>query len=442
MIDRADTREIVLDILIEILEKGNLSHVVLKQALEKYQYLEKQDRAFITRCAEGTLEYAIQIDDVIDRFSKVKVKKMKPVIRTLLRMSVYQILYMERVPDSAVCNEAVKLAKKRKFVGLTGFVNGVLRTISREKDSLSFADHSVRYSIPKWMLSMWETDFGTETAEKIAASFLASRPLSLRLNTSLAPEEDIIKSLNDQKIIVQQSEIFPGIVTISGYDYLERVDAFSKGWLTVQDPSSSLVGLAAGIKEGDFVLDVCSAPGGKTLHAADILHGTGMVEARDLTEKKIYLVEENLFRCGFHNVQTKAWDATVFDPSMEGKADVVLADLPCSGLGIIGKKPDIKLRLKEEELESLSALQREILSVVSRYVKPGGTLLYSTCTINKGENEKNADWILENLPFEKKSIRENLPEALRGDCEENRIQLLPGVHSCDGFFIAAFKKES
>lgn len=440
MID-TNSREIVLDILMEILEKGNLSHLVLKQALEKYQYLEKQDRAFITRITEGTLEYLIQIDAVINRYSKVKVNKMKPVIRTLLRMSVYQILYMERVPDSAVCNEAVKLAKKRKFQGLTGFVNGVLRNISREKENLVFDTAAERYSIPQWMFSMWEKDYGTEIAEKISASFLADRPLTVRCNVSRASVEEIQESLKNQGIQSEKSEISETMLTLEGYDYLDAVGAFAEGLLTVQDTSSSLVGVVAAPKKGDFVLDVCSAPGGKSLHVADLMEGIGLVESRDLTDYKISLVEENIARCGFTNMQTCVWDATEFDPEMEGKADIVLADLPCSGLGIIGKKPDIKMRLKEEELDSLAKLQREILSVVSRYVKPGGKLIFSTCTINKKENEENAAWILENLPFTKKEIASALPEALKKDCVENRIQLLPGVHPCDGFFIAAFERK-
>ena len=440
MID-TNSREIVLDILMEILEKGNLSHLVLKQALEKYQYLEKQDRAFITRITEGTLEYLIQIDAVINRYSKVKVNKMKPVIRTLLRMSVYQILYMERVPDSAVCNEAVKLAKKRKFQGLTGFVNGVLRNISREKENLEFDTAAERYSFPQWMFSMWEKDYGTEIAEKISASFLADRPLTVRCNVSRASVEEIQESLKNQGIQSEKSEISETMLTLEGYDYMDAVGAFAEGLLTVQDTSSSLVGVVAAPKKGDFVLDVCSAPGGKSLHVADLMEGTGLVESRDLTDYKISLVEENIARCGFTNMQTCVWDATEFDPEMEGKADIVLADLPCSGLGIIGKKPDIKMRLKEEELDSLAKLQREILSVVSRYVKPGGKLIFSTCTINKKENEENAAWILENLPFTKKEIASALPEALKKDCVENRIQLLPGVHPCDGFFIAAFERK-
>jgi len=440
MID-TNSREIVLDILMEILEKGNLSHLILKQALEKYQYLEKQDRAFITRITEGTLEYLIQIDAVINRYSKVKVNKMKPVIRTIMRMSVYQLLYMERVPDSAVCNEAVKLAKKRKFQGLTGFVNGVLRNISREKEHLEFTSPAERYSIPQWMFSLWEKNYGKETAETISASFLEDRPLTVRCNVSMASVEAIIESLKEQGIQAEPSEISPTMLHIKGYDYLDAVEVFAEGKITVQDTSSSLVGIVAAPKAGDFVLDVCSAPGGKSMHAADLLKGTGMVESRDLTEYKISLVEENILRCGFTNMRTNVWDATVFDPDMEGKADIVLADLPCSGLGIIGKKPDIKMRLREEELAELAGLQREILAVVSRYVKPGGVLVYSTCTINPGENEENALWIEANLPFKKKEIASVLPEVLKKDCVENRIQLLPGIHPCDGFFIAAFERE-
>ena len=177
------------------------------------------------------------------------------------------------------------------------------------------------------------------------------------------------------------------------------------------------------------------------MHAADLLRGTGMVEARDVSERKTDLIEENIMRCGFPNIRTMVWDATFLDPSMIGQADVVLADLPCSGLGIIGKKPDIKERMTKDEIVKLAGLQREILSVVSQYVKTGGTLVYSTCTITKEENAENANWIEKNLPFEKKEIRDLLPEALKASCEENRIQLLPGLHPCDGFFIAVFKKK-
>ena len=333
------------------------------------------------------------------------------------------------------------MQKKRKFQGLSGFVNGVLRTVSREKENLSWKDASIRYSIPQWMLSMWEEMFGKETAETIAASFLEERPLTVRFNESIAPAAETVEELRAQNITVDLSDVFPGIASIRGFDYLDRVTAFAEGKITVQDPSSSLAARMASIKPGDFVLDVCSAPGGKAMHAADLLRGTGMAEARDVSERKTDLIEENIMRCGFPNIRTMVWDATFLDPSMIGQADVVLADLPCSGLGIIGKKPDIKERMTKDEIVKLAGLQREILSVVSQYVKTGGTLVYSTCTITKEENAENADWIEKNLPFEKKEIRDLLPEALKASCEENRIQLLPGVHPCDGFFISAFRRK-
>ena len=230
----------------------------------------------------------------------------------------------------------------------------------------------------------------------------------------------------------------PDTLELADFDALWQVEAFQKGFLTVQDSSSAIVGRIAGIQPGDFVLDVCSAPGGKALHAADL---GAQVEARDLTERKIALVEENAARCGFSSVRTRVWDARVLDPSMEGQADIVLADLPCSGLGIMGKKPEIRLRLKEEEVFTLAGLQREILAVVSRYVKPGGTLIYSTCTISREENEENAEWIERELPFLPKEIGPLLPADVREDCRGNRIQLLPGVHPCDGFFLSAFTKQ-
>lgn len=239
---KTDPREITLDILLEVLEEGRLGHLVLNQALLKYQYLEKQDRSFITKLTEGTLERLILLDAALDRFSKTKTEKMKPVIRTILRMSAYQILFMDRVPDAAVCNEAVKLAKKRKFQGLSGFVNGVLRTLSREKGKLEFTDPSVRFSIPGWMLSMWEADYGKEKAEQIAASFLKERPLTVRFNTSRASVEEILKSLESQGIAAEPTGFLDTVYSISGYDHLEAVEAFYEGLMTVQDPSSALGG--------------------------------------------------------------------------------------------------------------------------------------------------------------------------------------------------------
>ncbi len=437
-----DTREIVLDILMEILEKGGYSHVVLRQALNKYQYLDKSERAFISRTVEGTVEYCLQLDYVINSFSSTKVKKMKPLIRTLLRMSVYQILYMDRVPDSAVCNEAVKLAQKRKFTGLKGFVNGVLRNISRNKETLVWPDDSVRYSMLSWILDMWKKEYGEGTAVTMVKSFLEPGRLSVRFNLSEASEEAILESLKKQGVEAEPAGFTDCVFWLSHVDHLEGLEAFQKGLITVQDLSSALVGELADPKEGDTVIDVCGAPGGKSLHVADKLHGTGLVTVRDLSEQKVAMIEENIRRTGFKNIRAEVFDALVQDKASVGKADIVLADLPCSGLGIIGRKPDIKYRITPEDLESLSSLQREILTVVQSYVKPGGKLVYSTCTIDKKENEENAAWFLREFPFEPVDLEGKIRGIPAVDTmKQGRIQLLPGIHPCDGFFISVFRKK-
>lgn len=441
MTKETDSREIALDILLEILERGGYSHIILRQALNKYQYLDKSERAFISRIAEGTVEYLLQIDYIIDSFSNTKVSKMKPVIRTILRMSVYQLIYMDRVPDSAVCNEAVKLAVKRKFTGLKGFVNGVLRNISRNKEGLSWPNDSVRYSMPAWIVSMWEESYGRETAVTMMESFLKNKKTTVRCNLAKASKEEIIQSLRNQGAEVSESGISEAVLCIEKYDYMEGLEAFQKGYIQVQDLSSSFVGEIADPKKGDYVIDVCGAPGGKSIHIADKLDGTGMVEVRDLSLLKINMVEENIRRCGYLNIRTKVQDALVTDPDSVEKADIVIADLPCSGLGIIGRKPDIKYRMTPDALESLAALQRNILTVAQAYVKPGGRLIFSTCTINRKENEENARWFLEQFPFDCISLKGKLGEQL-DSAAANRdfIQLLPGIHPCDGFFIAAFQK--
>lgn len=435
-------REIILEILLEILEKKQYSHIVLSQALSKYQYLDKQNRSFIKKIVDGTIEYLIQIDFILNTYSKVKVDKMKPVIRTILRMSVYQIYYMDRVPDSAACNEAVKLAERRGFKTLKGFVNGVLRSCAREKGMLEFPDDSVRYSMPGWIIKLWRASYDEITVRGMMEAFLQEHPLTARCNLNLASVSEIKQSLEAQGVTVSGSGYSEGVIALSGFDYLEGLEAFQKGLIQAQDLSSSLAGDAAGAAPGDIVLDVCGAPGGKSLHIADLLKGTGMVTVRDVSESKVAMIEENIERTGFKNIRAEVFDALQYDESFEKKADILLADLPCSGLGIIGRKPDIKYNMTLEQTEELVKLQREILSVVYHYVKPGGTLVYSTCTINRKENEDNIRWFIENFPFEPVNIEGRLGEKLSGaSMKEGMIQLLPGIHPCDGFFIAVMKRK-
>ena len=431
---RINERELVLDILLLVTRDGVHSHIALGEVLEKYQYLEKKSRAFISRLAQGTLERMIELDAVIDQYSKTPVKKMKPVIRCIMRSGVYQLLYMDSVPASAACNEAVRLAGKRGFSGLKGFVNGVLRAVSRahEAGTIRYPDAqtepeaylSVTYSMPQWIVHMWLEAYDYDTVHHMCEAMLKERPTAIRVNRSAITTEQLRAELEAAGVRVETTT-YPDALLISGYDHLGSLPAFVRGDFYVQDLSAMQAVHAAQIQKGWNIIDVCAAPGGKAIHAAQLMEGTGHVQARDLTEYKVDLILDNIDRCHAGNVSAKVWDATVSDPEAAGSADLVIADLPCSGLGVLHGKPDIKYRMTREQTDELAALQRQILSVVQSYVKPGGRLVYSTCTVNRAENEDNAAWFAQNNPaFEKSSEQQILPD--------NRQ---------DGFYIAVFDRK-
>lgn len=445
-----NTRELILEILLEIEENGTPSHLALRSALSKYQFLPKQDRAFITRVCDGTLEYQIQIDYILNSFSKVKVEKMKPVIREILRSAIYQMKFMDGVPDRAVCDESVKLTQRKGFYNLKAFVNGVLRTASREMKNVQFPSReenlikalSVEYSMPENLVSRWITDYGLETTEIMLADFLREKPTTIRCRSFRYDQELIRKSLVEQGVEVTPAPYLPYAYQISHFNHIYALDAFNKGKIQVQDISSMLVAEVANPKKGDYVIDVCAAPGGKSLHMGDKMEGYGMVDARDVSQIKVDLIEENIQRTDSMNVQAKVQDATIFDLDSEFKADIVLADVPCSGYGVIGKKPEIKYRVTPQKQDEIVILQRTILDRAANYVKPRGTLVFSTCTIAKEENEENMMWFLNNYPFKLESIDEFLPEELHSETTAlGYLQLLPGVHKTDGFFIAKFRRK-
>ena len=445
------TRELILGILLSVTRDGEYSHVALQNVLNKYQYLDKKERAFITRVTEGTLEHMIEIDYIINQFSKVKVNKMKPVIRCIMRSAVYQLKYMDSVPDSAVCNEAVKLATKKGFHTLKGFVNGVLRNIARNLNNVTYPDKtdyvsflSIQYSMPTWILEQWLACYDKETVEIMLEDFLKEKPTTIRCNLNVMSKEELGASLEKEGVHVENHPYLPYALRISSYDYLADLVSFQSGAFYVQDISSMLVAHIANPKEDDYIIDVCAAPGGKALHMAELLHGTGHVQARDLTDYKVNLIRENILRSGATNLEAVKWDATVLNEDSIEKADIVIADLPCSGLGVIGKKTDLKYKMTKEIQSQLVKLQRQILSKVQAYVKADGTLIYSTCTIHAGENMENVHWFLKEYPqFELVPIQEFLCEELKSSVQEKGyLQLLPGVHESDGFFIAKFRKKS
>ena len=431
---KVDIRELILDMLLEIEKEKTYSHILMRNVLDKYDYLTAQEKAFMKRVTEGTLERKIQIDYILDSYSKTPVKKMKPLIRNLLRMSVYQIFFMDGVPDSAVCNEAVKLAAKRSFQSLKGFINGVLRTIVRQKGQIAYPDKekdsvkylSVFYSMPEHLIVMWKEIYGKERTEAMLKAMLEIRPVTIRLKEEIGAKarKELFDKLDALGVAVKKHPLLSYAYELEHVDGVRALPGFAEGLFTVQDVSSMLCVEWAGIKEGDFVIDVCAAPGGKATHAAEKLNGSGKVLARDLTEDKVALIEENILRQRLSNIEAEAYDASFFDDSLKEMADVVIADLPCSGLGIIGKKRDIKYNITKEALVELPLLQKKILSTIWQYVKPGGTLMYSTCTIHQEENEKIVNWFSKEYPFELIRMQ----------------QLLPGEDATDGFFIAEFKR--
>lgn len=449
--ERNNARDVALFVLLKICEENRKSNAILQETFdeaEKFGWgLSSVDRAFIERIVIGTLSRLITVDYIISPHLKKPMRFQKGVVKAILRMSVYQILYMDRVPDSAACNEGVKLAKLHGLDGLSGFINGVLRSVVRDKEDKprlldDISEPDKRYSLPRWMYSLIKEDYGDQ-CDRICGSLLHDRARCVRFNLSRAntddPEAfirdslsnegfesirvDVEKILNDNHAAFSDGRL-PVVYEIRSGGDITKSLTFKKGLINLQDPSSALVASYASPSEGSRVIDVCAAPGGKTIAVADYMGDGGIIESRDISPAKVALIEENVKRCGFKNIKIRKLDALTDDEDSLYRADVLIADLPCSGLGVMAKKPDIKLNLEQYSMDELQALQRDMLGVVSRYVKPRGRLIYSTCTITKRENDDNAAWIAEVLGF----------RLLKS------VQLLPGEHN-DGFYIAVFEKK-
>ena len=444
-------RQLVLETLLEVSSKGEYINIVLKGVLDKYNYLDSKKKAFMKKLATGCLERKIELDYIIDCFSKTKTVKMKPVIRLIMEMGVYQILYMDNVYDTAACNMAVSLAKKKGFHGLTGFVNGVLRTVCREKDNISYPKKeddylkyaTIRYSIPEWIVKLWLEQYGEAVTETMLEAVLQENAVTVRVDENLEAmkQNELLLRWKEAGIKVEKHPYLPYAFTLVGTSSIQGLYGYKEGCFTVQDVSSMLVCECAGICKDDIIIDTCAAPGGKTMHAATKLQGSGMVHSCDVTEYKAEKIQENITRMGYQNITVHVADATKEVTEFIEAADVVLVDVPCSGLGVLGKKADIKYRITREQTEEIVTLQRKILTNIYKYVKKGGTIIYSTCTVNKAENNDNVKWMIENLPLEVVSLREELPEALKPFVgEDGTLQLFKGVHKCDGFYIAKLRR--
>lgn len=443
-----NTREIIADTLYILETENKKSHLLLRDVLEKYDYLDFRDKAFIKRVTEGTISGKITLDYILDSFSKKPMDKCKPMVRVILRMSAYQILFMDKVPDNAACDEAVKLVKKLSFETFGPFVNGILRNICKSKETLLNFDNiedtaerlSVKYSVPLWIVKMFMKE--QKDAEALLKAMNTVKGTCVRF-VKTDKKAEYLSKWDAEGISFRESKYVEDAYLLSDFEGIETVSGFNDGVLMVQDESSMLASMAAGVKKNSdlTVIDVCAAPGGKTCFVASLMEN-GKVISCDVSDLKVSLIEENVSRMGLKNVVPTVWDATVLNEEFVEKADIVIADVPCSGLGVMSRKSDIKYNISNESMKEICDLQKKIVENVYRYVKPGGVLIYSTCTIHKAENEKMVKYILENLPFKGDSLKPFIPKLFKIERPlDYAVQMLPNVDGTDGFFVSRFVRK-
>lgn len=439
-------REVAVKILVSINEKKAYSNI----QLSKMEHMDPRDENLVREMVYGIIENKLYIDHIIGKASKIKLKKIHPYILEILRIGIYQILFMDKIPNSAAVNESVKLAKKYGHKGTIGYVNGILRAFVRDQEKFTYIDPSdkinylsIKYSHPKWMVQRWIEEFGLAFTEKLCKANNETPSLNIRVNTLKISREELISKLRNKGIQLREGKYAKDCLIIDEANHIVSLSEYKEGLFTIQDESSMLVAQIMDPREGSTVLDVCSAPGGKSTHMAQYMNNKGMIISRDVFDHKIQLVEENANRLGIDIIKTENQDALNRDEDLIGKMDFLLLDAPCSGLGLIRRKPEIKWNRVREDIEGLSKLQYDIINNIKDYLKPGGILVYSTCTIEKAENidiinrfmEENTEFKL--VPIENSfNNKENL-NTLR----EGYIQLFPHIHGTDGFFIAKMVKE-
>ncbi len=441
-------REQVVDLLIEVEREQSYAQLSLKKALVD---LEMRDKALATEIFYGTIKYQIQIDYWLNQYSKTPIRKMKPLIRNLLRMSVYQMLHLDKIPVSAVINEAVKITKKRKFQGLSGFVNGLLRTIDREREKLAYPSEkdslsealSIQYAIPEWMIKMWLKQYSRDIVEQIASALNQRAEVCGRVNDLKGSKAELLEILEKEGVHVESGHLLEEAFYLKKVDNLQNLPSFKLGAWTVQDESAMLVAHVVAPKAGEYVLDMCSAPGGKSMHMAAKMENRGEIIACDIHPHKLELIEKNAKRLGISIIKPTLQDGMVLNENWIGKFDKVLLDAPCSGLGIMKRKPDIRLHKTKDDLKEIVEIQKALFKNAVQYLKPNGKLVYSTCTISYEENELIIKEAISEYGLELENIVDTIPKLIQSSVkEQGMIQILPNMAGTDGFFIASLKRRS
>lgn len=478
------SRKLAAEILLKIEQKGAFAGPALTAAFNEHA-LPERDRAFVTCIVQGTMRHLNELDETIKSFSKIPLPRLAPSLRAILRSAFFQILYLEDMPAFAVINIAVETARKTGHEGQAKYVNAVLRSFLRSRESEPTGkkiepgrDPSAEgqdtvdvpvpastssaileeHSLPEWIVSRWKKRFDTQEVSRLLASAQEIPLLILRTCELSITPEGLREILRSKGMTVEHSALVPSCLKIIDRGRLSgpvnKIPGYTDGLFAVQDDVSALVSIVLSPQPGQFVIDLCAAPGGKTVHMGELMQNKGRVVAVDISNKRLSLLAGERRRLGLTNIETAVADAGAFQP--DSPCDAVLVDAPCSGTGVLNRRPDLRQHRQEGHIGDLVEIQKALLDNAAKMLKPGGVLVYSTCSIETEENADNLKWFLEThpeysseslMPFFNSEIlaswstESHFPETQK-QLQNGFIQLLPSRHGCSGFFISRFRRRS
>ena len=459
MVDKV--RELALKILYKMDKDNSYSNILLNESFNKIRKegnknnLDNRDFAFVSEILYGVTTWKLTLDEIIKKYSKIKLNKISLWILNILRFSIYQIVFLDKIPKSAAVNEGVNLAKKYGNKGSIGFTNAVLRKVTKKdyEEFFFIKDENKRlsfcYSMPLWIIEeLKEEGFSYNKIENFCKASILRPKVSIRVNRLKTSKEEL-KAILEKEGFKSEEGILEDFLILDKVNNLENLEAFKNGLFTVEDEVAGLSALVLEPKEQEILLDACSSPGGKTTYLAEMMKNKGEIFAFDVYEHRTKLVEENSKRLGINIIKTKVNDASCYNEDYKNKFDKILLDVPCLGIGVLKRKPDIKWQKKKEDIEEISKLQFEILDICSKYLKPGGEIVYSTCSVFKKENRdiiekflgKNSNFKLDNLYnlLNGKIYNKNKFFIQYIDKENNGYLEVLQNEKTDGFFICKLK---
>jgi len=435
----------VIESLKKIFKDKSYSNLVINNDIKN---IEHKYYSIYRKSVLGVIENLIYIDWIVNHMSKTSTRKMETEVLFTLRLAVYQLFFLENSYENIVVNESVEHIKKTGNIRASKFVNAVLRNIIRNKDKITsdmkklpFKEYlSVKYSYPEWLVLKWIEQFGKEEIEEVLIANNSEAPLTLRTNTLKTSRDELIDTLQNKGMVVHKSEYLDKGIIIENPSEIDKSNEYKNGLFSIQSESSMLAGQVLNPKENSIIIDLCAAPGGKSLNASEMMNNTGKIISRDIYINKISLINKEKIRLGIKNIEVETFDATNLDENLIGKADYCIVDVPCTGLGIIRRKPEIKYNKLESDLETIPKIQYKILDNASKYLKVNGELIYSTCTVNK---EENINIIKSFLKHNKNFTTVDISNETKNKFSTSTvgyIEIYPHLHHMDGFFIAKLKR--